>query len=429
MIGKFLASLLALGAILAACSAPSTTVAPTATVVALTSPPTTIDPPPHVQWDTGPNAIVIRLTGGLSIAGAYNSNYYIPDVQLWGDGRIIWVKTEGLARRVFEGKLTAEQMKSLLQRIVDAGFFEWQDYYDALGGNSITPRLLLVNLTGRSKEISEHGAAPPAFYELQDFIKNGAGAVGREFVPTRGYLTVSPFPGATTERKWPDASIVGFTLDRVGEGRYVEGEALAFAWQAVNQNPTVPVLVESNGQFYTIMIQIPDVSANEPPPLVPPTPGPTPTSALEGYTNAWSTYTDNQYDFQFDYPTYYDVIGCGVKADPTALLTFGSWNWLTVSPSNGLMLDEYVDQEIQELDGQDGPYQPGKDDARLNREPRGIVVEALIAHHGNTFVYFERDSLIYTFHARHNTGCMAPEIGIVNPTVFYRVVESFRFTK
>jgi hypothetical protein len=205
-------------------------------------------------------------------------------------------------------------MKSLLQRIVDASFFEWNDYYDALGGNSWTPRLFRVNLIGRSKEISEHGAAPPAFYELQDFIKNGAGAEGNEFVPTRGYLTVSQFPGATIERKWPDAAIVGFTLDRVGEGRYIQGEALAFAWQAVNQNPTAPMLVESSGQVYAIMIQIPG------------------------------------------------------------------------------------------------------------------VVEVLIAHHGNTFVYFERDGLIYTFHAHHNTGCMAPEIGIDGPTVFYQIVESFRFT-
>jgi hypothetical protein len=51
-------------------------------------------------------------------------------------GRLIWVKTNGIARQVFEGKLTTEQMKSLLQRIVDASFFEWNDYYDALGGNS-----------------------------------------------------------------------------------------------------------------------------------------------------------------------------------------------------------------------------------------------------------------------------------------------------
>lgn len=219
----------------------------------------------EVQWDISPNALVIRLTGGLSIAGSYNPNYYIPDMQLWGDGRIIWVKTDGTARRVFEGRLTPDQMKSLLPTIVDAGFFEWGDYYDALGGNSWTPRLWRVNLIGRSKEISEHGAAPDTFYELRDYVKNGAGAVGQEFVPRQGYLTTSPFPGATSETLWPDAAIVGFTLDRFGSGRYIEGEALAFAWEAINKNPTAPVYVKSGGQVYVIMVQIPEISFNEPP--------------------------------------------------------------------------------------------------------------------------------------------------------------------
>ncbi len=256
---KLLASLLTLCGLLAACNG-----LPATAVATLTSPPPTVEPPTPVQWDTGLNAVVVRLTGGLSIAGAYNPNYYIPDVQLWGDGRIVWVKTDGVARQVFEGQLTTEQMESLLQRIVDAGFFEWQDYYDALGGNSWTPRLFRVNLVDRFKEISEHGAAPPAFYELQDFIKNGAGAEGHELVPTRGYLTASPFPGATNGELWPDAN-AGFTLDQVGVGRYIEGKALDFAWEAVNKNPAAPVYMKSNGQVYVIMVQIPGVSFYEPP--------------------------------------------------------------------------------------------------------------------------------------------------------------------
>jgi len=182
-------------------------------------------------------------------------------VKLWGDGRIIWAKSDGLARQVFEGKLTADQMKSLLQRIVDIGFFEWQDSYDALGGNSITPRHLLVNLVGRSKEISEHGAAPPAFYELQDFIKSGAGADGHEFVPVRGYFTVAPVPQATNGEPWPDAAVVGFTLDRVGEGRYIEREALTFVWNLVNRDPRSCASVKSNEQVYWVSVQIPELSS------------------------------------------------------------------------------------------------------------------------------------------------------------------------
>jgi hypothetical protein len=58
----------------------------------------------------------------------------------------------------------------------------------------------------------------------------------------------------------------GFALDEVGEGRHIEGEALAFAWQAINRYTRAPVYVESKGQVYTIMVQIPGVSYFEPPP-------------------------------------------------------------------------------------------------------------------------------------------------------------------
>jgi len=221
-------------------------------------------------WDTSPTARIIRLYGGWSMAGACNpTNYYILQAQVWGDGRIIWVQSDGIARRVFEGKLTTDQMKSLLRHIVEAGFFGWEDKYNALGGNSYSPRYLSVNLIGQSKEISEHGAAPDAFYELRDFISNGVGVAGHEFAPVRGYLTATSFPWATEEEQerlplWPDHA-AGFTLDQVGNGRYVEGEALAAVWQAVNQNPRACVLVKSNGQVYAVAVQIPEVSFSEPP--------------------------------------------------------------------------------------------------------------------------------------------------------------------
>lgn len=55
-----------------------------------------------VRWEASPAARVIRYyspytTAGL--AGAYDHTYYIPEAQVWGDGRIIWVRYEGSERR------------------------------------------------------------------------------------------------------------------------------------------------------------------------------------------------------------------------------------------------------------------------------------------------------------------------------------------
>jgi hypothetical protein len=251
---------------------------PTPDVSLLEATPTpTVEPSSaviDVRWDTNPSARIIRYyspstTAGL--AGAYDRRYYVPEVQVWGDGRIIWVIKERESRRVLEGQLTTEQMKALLQRIVDAGFFGWEERYYTPGGHSFPFMHLEVNLIGHSKEVAEHGGAPEALYELVEFLKGGAGAEGHEYVPARGYLTATVFGppeqiGATTEAQWPDAT-AGFGLDEVGDGRYIEGEALAFAWQLVNQYTRAPVYVKSKGDLYTIMVQIPGVSYFEPPPF------------------------------------------------------------------------------------------------------------------------------------------------------------------
>jgi hypothetical protein len=222
--------------------------------------------PEKVAWDAEPSALVLRLyspytTAGL--AGAYDRRYYIPEVQLWGDGRIIWVEREGVARRVLEGQLAPEQMKALLQQIVDAGFFAWEDAYQTLGGNSMPPMVLQVNLAGRSKEMSEHGGAPPAYYGLEELLRRGAGAVGHDYVPARGYLSAEPLSVDLGGEPWPVWATI--TPDEVAQGATIRGEILAYVWELVNRNPTVPVYVAFEGQTYTIVVQIPGLSFFEPP--------------------------------------------------------------------------------------------------------------------------------------------------------------------
>jgi len=217
------------------------------------------------KWDHDPSAVVVKYyspstTAGL--AGAYNNKYYIPEVQLWGDGRIVWVVREQ-GRRVLEGQLTREQMAELLQQIVDAGFFGWEEQYYIPGGHSFPFMYLQVNLAGRSKEIKEHGGAPEAYYQLEEWLLQGARAEGHDYVPSRGYLTVEPWSEGAEAPEWP--AEVAVTPDQIGEGRYVEGQLLDWAWELVNRNPTAPVYVTFEGRLYSIMVQVPGLSYFEPP--------------------------------------------------------------------------------------------------------------------------------------------------------------------
>jgi hypothetical protein len=123
---------------------------------------------------------------------------------------------------------------------------------------------LSMSLAGRSKEVSEHGGAPGGYYELVGFLTGGAGAAGHDYVPARGYLSAAPGPIEADAPPWPDGT-AGVTLDEVGEGRYIDGESLAFAWQLMNENPTGPVYVRSDERVYSIMVQISGVSYFEPP--------------------------------------------------------------------------------------------------------------------------------------------------------------------
>lgn len=219
-----------------------------------------------VAWDTDPSTTIIKLysphtTAGLS--GAYDPRYYVPEVQVWGDGRILWVEREGQSRRVREGHLTEAEIKALLTRIVEAGFFEWEESYQTLGGSSLPWMHLQVNLSGRSKEIREHGGAPDAYYDIEAHLLSGAGADGREFVPTCGYLTARPFSAGGGGPQWPSG--VEVTPDNIGDGQYVEGRLLEFAWDLVNKNPLNPIYASYGGHTYVIMVQIPGVSLAQPP--------------------------------------------------------------------------------------------------------------------------------------------------------------------
>jgi len=221
---------------------------------------------PGVAWDTDPRALIVRFyspytTAGL--AGAFDDRYYVPEVQIWGDGRIIWVTQEGSGRRILEGQLSREEMTALLGRFVEAGFFTWEDEYYTPGGHSMPPMHLMVTMADRSKEMSEHGGAPDAYYELEELLRSGAGVEGHRYVPSRGYLTVEPLSVDLGGSEWRHGADV--TPDEVGEGTYIEGETLAFAWELINRNPTAPVYVSYQGGTYRIMVQVPGVSYFEPP--------------------------------------------------------------------------------------------------------------------------------------------------------------------
>jgi hypothetical protein len=157
-------------------------------------------------------------------------------------------------------------MRAWLVRIENEGFFGWNDLYSPGVVYDAPITCLRVSLTTTSKSVCEMlSGAPAGFDQLFAELGSGAGQAGADFVPERGYLTVTrlqsgPADGATD---WP-AETLGLSLAEAQGGVWIEGPALALTWQAVNAHSLSPLLREGD-TVYQAKLLVPDVTLLEPP--------------------------------------------------------------------------------------------------------------------------------------------------------------------
>jgi hypothetical protein len=217
-----------------------------------------------------PDTPVVSATffGGRTTQVAVNN--YIPDAQIWGDGRIIWVEhTDSGERRVLEGRLAPNQMRALLQRVVDDGFFSWQDYYVNRTVADAPEQCLSIELERRSKKVCEYfEGAPQAFHDLYAYIAQGAEVTGTDYMPETGLLKANPlhFPeqfSPPVDWQWPTAAL-GMSLSEAVDGIWVEGAIFELAWRIVNAK-WKGMIVQDDDAYYEISVQVPGVSWIEPP--------------------------------------------------------------------------------------------------------------------------------------------------------------------
>jgi hypothetical protein len=223
-------------------------------------------PRPRVEWNAAPSSVVIQATSGGGML--YEPNP-MPLARLWGDGRLIWAMDDSSGgRRVMIATLTANQVRQLLQTIVDDGFFGWKDSYSPGQVYDAPSTCLSVSLSSVSKSVCQTlSGAPAQFEDLLSRVGTGDGAAGAEYVPDRGYLRVKLLGDAPAGNgqvtAWPGDSL-GLHLAGVGDGRWIDGEALRLAWAAVNADPLDPILQEG-GVYYQAQVLVAGVTGLEPP--------------------------------------------------------------------------------------------------------------------------------------------------------------------
>lgn len=215
---------------------------------------------PQADWDKSPDALVITEERPFAELD-YN---YIPDFQVWGDGYIVWVEhTSDGKRKVLEGYLTEKQMERLINRFIQADFFKL--YRRLYRKDYALPHIRITLLNESYSELMEADDKP--IHDLVNFVRNGAGVAGKDYIPAIGRLIVCPIektslPADTKPKyQWPDEKF-GYDLEMISTRRphneiEITGEELLFAWEIVNSPQPV---VESNGKVFWIAIMIPKVS-------------------------------------------------------------------------------------------------------------------------------------------------------------------------
>lgn len=227
---------------------------------------TLFPPRPTLQWDPSPTAVVVQASdsgGMVPQTFALNS---LPAGVVFGDGRIVWVEYGNSGgRRVWVAQLAAADLEAYLQTATDAGFFGWEGFYGDTNVMDASTQCLEVQLTSTSQTVCEYvSGAPAQFDTLYNLVANGLSQTGQEFVPTQGWLVAKPSATSSpTPLVWP-ATALGFSLAEASNGRWVEGEALALAWQVVNTNLWTNSIKDGE-TYYEITVQAPNLSLIPPP--------------------------------------------------------------------------------------------------------------------------------------------------------------------
>ena len=248
---------------------------PTATRIPTASPPLTrpaTQTASSLAWDTSPKAKMIVATLCCGLAPDLLRINYLPAALVWGDGHILWTKSDSKGhRQVLEGMLSQDQMSVLVQGALSQGFFDWKELYKSPNSpTDLPPKCISLQLKDRSHRVCEYfKGAPTEFNNLYNTLASGAGLQGKDYRPLKGFLVSHPQstsykPTSTGQLLVWDAKSTNLSLSQAINGLWVEGPALEAAWELVQSRPAGP-MVKDNSNYYQLSLQIPGVSMIEPP--------------------------------------------------------------------------------------------------------------------------------------------------------------------
>lgn len=216
----------------------------------------------RIDWNHNSDAKVVEVTFCCGFVPYLYVLNYIPEAQIWGDGRIVWsqVDDNGM-RKVRQARLTTAELTELLEEILSAGFLDWDERYEDLNVADASDRCIKLTLSSIAKQVCEYvKGAPEAFSGLFEKLAGGAGKTGQDYIPSRGYLIAHPVQRdaneITVDMDWP--SDAGFSLGEAVSGQWIEDALLQTVWELINGRPWANIVREGEN-IYELSLQIPDL--------------------------------------------------------------------------------------------------------------------------------------------------------------------------
>jgi|GEM_PF-610627 len=246
-----------------------------------------------VQWDRNPLNIVFQadVIGGDQ-SGLFAENNRVPLCTIYGDGRVVWVTDD--ENEVLFDILTDKQIVDFVTDLtVIERFFTYKAGFDTLLPSAEIPYtdVLLLQVNDLSHRLDSFGDWTENYFNRILEKCKTQGKQPRTFQPSEGWFSVlvTSYNASLPSLPW-DAEASGLSLYDIANmpesSIWLENNLVLPIWTAIHDNSGW-VQFNQNGQDFLVVLRVPGVTFNAPPPATEenPTLGtePTqPTSSAEG---------------------------------------------------------------------------------------------------------------------------------------------------
>jgi hypothetical protein len=226
-----------------------------------------------IEWDRSPETIIFRAdVEGGDTAQSFTARSEIPPCTVYGDNRVVWTNDLGaFTLQTLWDRLTDDQIRTFIwQLTINADYFQYESDTNIQPPSSDVPvvETLLLRFNGiERKTDSFSGWAYDYYEEVLNMCKSVSGTPVL-YEPEAAWVSAQavPYDISAPVIVWNSAAagLKFAELAASGEPRWIAGGVLPFLWQSLRSSP--PYLqFEEDGLYYTIALQIPNVTRLSPP--------------------------------------------------------------------------------------------------------------------------------------------------------------------